>query len=96
MNISGHEKAEVLMVLYNRAMPQGMSYRQYTPQQMTLDEARAFLKTYPGLYFDYVKGRVMKVDLASDHVDTGLYNRDNGRDAAEDAWLDHLTAPKKA
>lgn len=96
MNIAGHEKSEVFMVLYNRAMPQGMGYRQYTPKQMTLDEAQAFLKAYPGLYFDYVKGRVMKVNLAGDDVDTILYNRDNGRDAAEDAWLDHLTAPKKA
>lgn len=33
--------------------------------------------------FDYLHGRVMKVELAGDTLDTYLYNRDNGAGAAE-------------
>ena len=40
-------------------------------------------------YFDYVDGRVMKVDLSGDELHTGLYNRDNGIGAAE-AVIDTL------
>lgn len=32
---------------------------------------------------DYLAGRVMKISLKEDEVDTFLYNRDNGKDAAE-------------
>lgn len=35
------------------------------------------------LYFDYLHGRVLKVDLNGDDLYTGLYNRDNGKGAAE-------------
>lgn len=36
------------------------------------------------LFFDYLKGRVMKIDLSGDEVDTRLYNNDNGQGAAEE------------
>lgn len=36
-------------------------------------------------YFDYLNGKVLKVDLSTDELDTFLYNRDNGPDAAEKA-----------
>ena len=82
MNIQGKDKAVILAALYNRARPQGMGLLHYDPQSMTVDEARAILQA-GNTYFDYLKGRVMKVDLATDDLQTALYNRDNGVDAAE-------------
>jgi len=35
------------------------------------------------LYFDYLYGRALKIDLSEDDLFTGLYNRDNGQGAAE-------------
>ncbi|GAG30986.1 unnamed protein product, partial [marine sediment metagenome] len=36
-------------------------------------------------YFDYLKGRVMKINLSSDELRTALYDRDNGEGAAAQA-----------
>ncbi len=82
MNITGLNKAEVLAALYNNARTQGMGVLHYQPGDMSIDEAQKFLDD--GVtYFDYVKGRVMKVDLGVEELDTFLYNRDNGDGAAE-------------
>ena len=35
------------------------------------------------LFFDYVRGRVIKCDLSGDTLRPGSYNRDNGAGAAE-------------
>lgn len=83
MNITGLNKATVLAALYNRAQPQGMGFLQYDPAPWTEVEAQAYIDTY-GLDFDYVKGRVMKIDLSEDDVYTSGYNRDNGAGAAEE------------
>lgn len=40
------------------------------------------LSSHPNLYFDYFKGRVMKVDLTGDVLSTWLYDRDNGAGSA--------------
>ena len=94
MDISKLDKAEVLAALYNRAQPQGMGYLHCTPEDMTVDEAQKILAYIKGQgqrpYFDYVKGRVMKVGLYDGDMSTALYNRDNGEGAAEQA-LEHLT-----
>ena len=37
------------------------------------------------LYFDYVKGRVMKVDITGDELNPWGFDRDNGEGAAERA-----------
>jgi len=84
MDIAGLSKATVLATLYNNAKPLGMGYLHFDPQPMTDAEAQALLDEGQ-TYFDYVKGRVMKVDLSKDELRTGLYNRDNGPDAAETA-----------
>lgn len=82
-SIQGLDKAAVLAALYNASKPQGMGFMHYEPQPMTVEEARQLLKSGQ-TYFDYVKGRVMKIDLKKDdEVDTWGYNRDNGADAAE-------------
>lgn len=75
-DISKMKKTEVLRALYNAAKPQGMGFLHYTPEPMTEEEAEALLAK--GDYFDYVKGRVMKVSLRDNTLDTDLYDRDNG------------------
>ena len=56
---------------------------------MSLTQARKELVNYEStnpyehLYFDYLYGRVMKIHLAGDELDTWGYNRDNGDGAAE-------------
>jgi hypothetical protein len=37
------------------------------------------------LYFDYLRGRVMKVDITGDELDPWGFDRDNGEGAAERA-----------
>ena len=86
MNISGYDKAVVLAALYNAARPQGLGFLHYTPEDMTVAQARRILDSGE-TYFDYYKGRVMKVDLSTGNLDTRLYNRDNGSGAAEFAIL---------
>ena len=77
VSIKGLSKPDVLAALYNRARPQGMGFIHYTPEDMTKEQAD---------YFDYVRGRVMKVDLSSDEeFDERLYDRDNGFGAAQSA-----------
>jgi hypothetical protein len=75
------DKAEVLAALYNRAKPQGMGFLHYEPKDMSTDEAAEILAGQQR--FDYLKGRVMKVDLSGDKFDPRLYDRDNGDGAAE-------------
>jgi len=48
---------------------------------MTTEEAASLLESHT--YFDYLKGRVMKVDLSGDELDPWLYDRDNGHGAAK-------------
>ncbi len=81
VNINGLSKAAVLAALYNASQPLGMGFLQYTPEKMSETEAASLLAN--GDYFDYVKGRVMKISLKSDELETYLYNRDNGPNAAE-------------
>ena len=83
MDITNLDKAEVLAVLYNNAHTQGMGILHYEKKDMTKEEAQEFLKQTT--YFDYLKGRVMKVDLSGSELKTALYNRDNGQDSAENA-----------
>jgi hypothetical protein len=85
MNIAGLKKAAVLAALYNASKPQGMGFMHYDPTPMTEKKAEMILWEGGETYFDYLKGRVMKIDLSRDEVDTWGYNRDNGPDAAEKA-----------
>ena len=83
INIAGLDKAAVLAALYESARVQGMGVLQKRAGGMSLDEARDLLKQ--DTYFDYVHGRVMKIDLSGDTLRTALYDRDNGHGAAEAA-----------
>lgn len=81
MNISKYDKAEVLAALYNGSRAQGMGFLSAKNEQITKDEAAEILKTQTD--FDYLYGRVMKIDLSGDELMTHLYNRYNGGNAAE-------------
>jgi hypothetical protein len=84
IDLTNKDKAEVLAKLYNASQPQGLGYLQADGAPMTTDEAQTLLDT--GVtYFDYLKGRVMKIDLSGDELDPWLYDRDNGQGAAEAA-----------
>lgn len=87
IDIKELNKAEVLAALYNASKAQGMGWLHYDPSPMTVEEAQLELNSHT--YFDYHKGRVMKVDLGGDVLDTWGYDRDNGEGAAERA-LKHL------
>ena len=87
INITGIDKAEILAALYNQSKPQGLGFIQFTPEDMEKEEAEELLLSFTN--FDYLKGRVMKIDLSSDDLDPWLYDRDNGQGAAERA-VKHL------
>ena len=86
IDISKFDKAAVLAALYNRARPQGLGILHYKSETMTQDDAAALLTKQK--YFDYVRGRVMKVDLSGEVLRPGLYDRDNGTGAAQQALVD--------
>jgi len=83
MNITGLDKAEILRDLYNGSKLQGLGFLQ-AAADMDIEDARKELKANPSGYFDYLHGRVMKINLRSDTLETHLYNRDNGENAAEE------------
>jgi len=88
INIKGMDKAEVLAKLYNHARPLGLGFLAYTPKQMSKEEAAKLLEMYENqeeIYFNYLEGRVMKVDLMGDEFDEFLYDRYNGTGAAKSA-----------
>ena len=81
INIKDLPKNKVLAYLYDSAITQGMGFLQYDPAPMSDEEAQSILDSGQ-TYFDYVKGRVMKVDLSKDEFDPWLYDRDNGNGSA--------------
>jgi len=99
IDISSLKTADVLAALYNAARCGGGPFapRQYTPEDMTLEAAQSLINeirdTTRGeasrqrsvLYFDYLRGRVMKVDISGPMLDPRLYDRDNGEGAARRA-----------
>lgn len=87
--ITQENQAAALAALYNASKAQGRGRIHFTPGDMPLQEAEDLLNTSRCPYFDYLKGRVMKVDLALGELDAGLYDRDNGEGAAEKA-LSHV------
>lgn len=89
MDISTLNKAEVLAALYNAAKIQGGGAFHAKGDLMPVAEAQRILDESKDKYFDYLYGRVMKVDLSKDEVDPWLYNRDNGEHAFEKA-IQHL------
>lgn len=83
INISGLDKAEVLAALFNASRQQGMGFMHTEGRGLlTVSDARELLKIEK--YFDYLRGRVMKITIEDD-LRVALYDRDNGPGAAERA-----------
>ncbi len=83
INIKELNKAEVLKNLYNNSKIQGMGFLQARSGDMTTAQAEEILKETHD--FDYLYGKVMKVNLSGDSFNPWLYDRDNGPGAAESA-----------
>ncbi len=83
INITGLNKAEVLSALYNASKQQGMGFLHARgAEPMSVEQAGEELKAYgrERPYFDYLHGRVMKVEIV-DEINPWGYDRDNGQGA---------------
>lgn len=96
VDITGLEKADVLKALYDASHPLGLGRLDHrSSQPLPLEEARRIITKLRTIwaerlptrwaYFDYLQGRVLKVNLTGDEFDETLYDRDNGPGAAEQA-----------
>lgn len=98
IDVSDINPAELLAGLYNRSFvnPGGMGIFQAKEGEMSIDEAQEYLDgkvegDYVGKplerdgnrYFDYLNGRVMKVEINGKTLRTWLYDRDLGSGAAQ-------------
>ena len=95
INISGLNKAEVLKTLYDNSHVQGLGILQTVPDgYVTVEHCQMLLETTGYPYFDYLYGRVLKVDLSDDSFDERLYDRDCGPGAARRA-IEKLRSGRK-
>lgn len=93
IDISKLDKAEVLAALFNASKQQGMGFLDKSgASAMSIEDAREFTSNGGCQYYDYLRGRVMKIDLSKDQLQTGLYDRDNGEGAAARALAPLLAA----
>lgn len=97
IDISKKNKAMVLAGLYNGTKALGMGFLHDKRDGLSKEEAEevisekikrcedlGFGKEYEYiLYFDYVSGRPIKVNLSGDEFDSWLYDRDAGKGAAK-------------
>ena len=98
IDVSDIDPAELLAGLYNRSRPLGMGVLQAKDGDMSSEQARELLGgkvegDYMGeslhrddsehRYFDYLHGRVMKVEINGETLRTALYDRDMGAGAAQ-------------
>lgn len=107
VNIQGLNKADVLAALYNHTRPVGMGFLQAANGPNVMDRAYAehllangqdATGDYPAsfsrrrdVYFDYVHGRCLKVDLSSDtEFNPWGFDRDNGGDGTAQKIVDRL------
>lgn len=82
IDVSKIPPARVLAALYNASRPQGFGFMHFTPEDMTEARAEKLIGNQGPAYFDYIDGRVMKVEIGGATIDPRLYDRDNGPGAA--------------
>ena len=93
VNIKGLDKARVLKSLYDHSHVQGSGFLQAVPDGVvTVEHCAGLLEKQT--YFDYLYGRVLKVDLSGDEFDERLYDRDCGEGAAQRA-VDSIRAEQE-
>ena len=86
VSIEGLDKAEVHLALYNASYIQGMMGFLAAVDNYGIEDARKDIEEHgDDLYFDYLHGKVMKVDINGDEFDPRLFDRNNGEGAAEKA-----------
>ncbi len=90
LDITGIDKAELLKALYDSSKLQGMGFLQANGP-MSIQQAAMEYDASDSKYFDYHHGKVMKVQLDKDTLDTWGYDRDNG-DMSAFIALQHLGA----
>lgn len=85
VQFDGLTREQVLCALYNASKPQGLGFLHYDPKPLTIPEAKTVLAKTD--YVDYLKGRVIKVNLPENakEFDCRLYDRDCGTGAAKAA-----------
>ena len=82
IDITGLPKEKVLMALFNGSKQQGLgTLNKDGKEDITEEQAEQIIKEH-GLFFDYLNGRFLKVNLTSDSFDEWCYDRDNGAGAA--------------
>lgn len=82
IDITGIDKATLLAGLYNNSKPLGLGFCDpKSMKEMSYEEAEQWIKSGRS-YFDYLNGRLMKVNLKGNELFTGYYDRDNGQGAA--------------
>lgn len=92
LDVSQHSGAEVLAALYNASFQQGLGIRDPRGQQtITVEQAQFFIDEaveagFKGeggtVYFDYLLGRILKVEIGYDTINERQYDTDNGDGAA--------------
>ncbi len=84
---TGMSNAEVLQRLYNASKQIGLGlFDQEGKEALTVEQAQGFLDRRTGeTYFDYLNGRVMKIDVGENPLNPRLYDRDNWPGAARNA-----------
>jgi hypothetical protein len=92
IDISKLSKARVLAALFNSSRQQGLGFLDSRGAKPMSEEEAEKVIAEQGLYFDYLRGRVMKVSLDGDSLEPRLYDRDNGPGAAERALAPLLAA----
>ncbi len=105
VDISGLSKAAVLAALFNASAPAGMGFlrAQNGPDVMTEEDAQQYVNNGtspdPGsrwpnehLYFDYLIGRPLKVNISDDSFDPRGFERDNGGPGTAQRVIDRLRA----
>ena len=85
VSIKNLPKASVLRALFNATHQQGMGFLNTRGASDMTPTAAQQLLDNGQTYFDYLFGRVMKVDLSNDAFEERLFDRDNYLGAAQDA-----------
>lgn len=89
IDIKDLDRAAVLATLYNASAPRGLGFMQFDDNPFTVETAREELARRT--YFDYLRGRPLKVDLSSEgEFDPRGFDRDNGGDGTAALLIDQL------
>ncbi len=92
MKVREEQKPAALAALYNASRVQGMALFFAKSDNMSAEDAGILLEDGKDRYFDYLQGRVMKMDFGGDDLDFRLYDRDNGQGAGDRAVQAALAA----